>query len=76
MSGGHPAGARVVFTRGSVRLDPPVAVPEGAVAAQVSVISPGTELRRLAATRTGPELGPCAFRPGSPWSWSLWHGSS
>ncbi|MGH3817356.1 MAG: hypothetical protein ACRDRE_06240 [Pseudonocardiaceae bacterium] len=55
MSGGHPAGARVVFTRGSVRLDPPVAVPEGAVAAQVSVISPGTELRHLAATSTGPD---------------------
>lgn len=55
MSGGQSAGARVVFTRGSVRLDPPLAVPEGAVAAQVSVISPGTELRHLAATRTGPD---------------------
>ncbi|MGH3772342.1 MAG: hypothetical protein ACRDRW_13255 [Pseudonocardiaceae bacterium] len=44
-----------MFTRGSVRLDPPVAVLEGAVAAQVSVISPGTELRHLAATRTGPD---------------------
>ncbi|MGH3826574.1 MAG: hypothetical protein ACRDQX_05275, partial [Pseudonocardiaceae bacterium] len=55
VSGGHPVGARVVFTRGSVRLDPPVTVPEGAVAARVSVISPGTELRHLAATRTGPD---------------------
>ncbi|MGH3842076.1 MAG: hypothetical protein ACRDS0_11620 [Pseudonocardiaceae bacterium] len=45
----------MVFTRGSVRLDPPVAVPDDAVAAQVSVISPGTELRHLAATCTGPD---------------------
>lgn len=55
MTGGQEPGARVMFSRGAVRVDPAIAVPNGAVAAYLSVISPGTELRRLAATRTGPD---------------------
>ncbi|HEY6425211.1 MAG TPA: hypothetical protein VIY28_18610 [Pseudonocardiaceae bacterium] len=55
MTGAREPGARVMFSHGKVRVDPAIAVPGGALAAHLSVISPGTELRRLAATRTGPD---------------------
>lgn len=55
MTAGQGPGARVVFSHGAVRVDPAMAVPDGELAAHLSVISPGTELRRLAATRGGPD---------------------
>jgi threonine dehydrogenase-like Zn-dependent dehydrogenase len=55
MTAGQQPGARVMFRHGAVRVAPAIAVPEGALAAHLSVISPGTELRRLAATRSGPD---------------------
>lgn len=55
MTAGQEPGARVMFRHGAVRVDPAITVPDGAVAAHLSVISPGTELRRLAATRSGPD---------------------
>jgi hypothetical protein len=69
MTGGQELGARVVFSHGAVKVGPAVAVPDGALAAQLSVISPGTELRRLAATCTGPDH-PAGYmtltRPAAP----------
>lgn len=50
MTATHPAqsvGARVMFTDGAPQLLPPCTPPPGAVAATASVISPGTELRRM-----------------------------
>lgn len=55
MTAGQQPGARVMFRHGAVRVDPAGAVPDGALAAHLSVISPGSELRRLAATRSGPD---------------------
>jgi hypothetical protein len=46
-------GARIVFSHGAVSLAPPTLTPTGWAAARFSIISPGTELRRLAATATG-----------------------
>lgn len=46
-------GARIIFRRGAAILAPPVPVPTGWSAAQYSVVSPGTELRRLCATASG-----------------------
>jgi hypothetical protein len=54
MTSSHP-GARVIFSRGSAHLAPALPAPAGWVPAQGSVISPGTELRHLAATVTGPD---------------------
>jgi hypothetical protein len=47
-------GARVVFTAGIARLAPALSAPGGWEAALASVVSPGTELRQLAATASGP----------------------
>jgi len=48
-------GARVVFTRGAPRLLTPATPPMDAVAATASVISPGTELRRMGESAEGPD---------------------
>jgi hypothetical protein len=53
MAAETPLGARVFFSRGGVVEGEPVVPPPGHVAAAVSVISPGTELRSLAASRDG-----------------------
>jgi hypothetical protein len=50
---GH-TGARVLFTGGTARLAPTRAAPDGWEPPLASVVSPGTELRQLAATTTGP----------------------
>ena len=50
---GRP-GARVVFRAGTARLAPALPAPDGWEPALASVISPGTELRQLAATTSGP----------------------
>jgi hypothetical protein len=50
---GRP-GARVVFTAGTARLAPARPVPGGWEPALASVVSPGTELRQLTATTSGP----------------------
>jgi hypothetical protein len=47
-------GARVTFTAGTARLAPPRPLPDGWEPALASVVSPGTELRQLTATATGP----------------------
>ncbi|CUU60609.1 Threonine dehydrogenase [Parafrankia irregularis] len=47
------AGARILFRRGAAVVVPPVSVPPGWSTACYSVVSPGTELRRLAATVNG-----------------------
>lgn len=47
-------GARVVFTAGTARLAPALPTPGGWEPALASVVSPGTELRQLAATISGP----------------------
>ncbi len=47
------AGARIILRRGAATLAPSVPAPSGLSAAEYSVVSPGTELRRLAATATG-----------------------
>jgi threonine dehydrogenase-like Zn-dependent dehydrogenase len=49
----EPVGARIIFQRGVATLAPPVPVPMGWSAARYSVVSPGTELRRLLATARG-----------------------
>lgn len=54
-SSGSGSAGRIVFHRGRVILTPPAAPPVGWVPARFSVISPGTERRRLAATRSGPD---------------------
>ncbi|MFE1099367.1 hypothetical protein ACFW4K_02540 [Nocardiopsis alba] len=46
---------RVRFTQGRARLLPPASTVPGMVRAQVSVLSPGTELRHLAQTEHGPD---------------------
>lgn len=46
-------GARIIFRRGAATLAPPVPAPPGWSAARYSVVSPGTELRRLADTASG-----------------------
>ena len=48
-------GARVIFTAGKARLAPGTPPPPGWKPALASLISPGTELRRLAATAVGPD---------------------
>ncbi len=53
MTGRQHVGARVIFRRGAATIAPPTTVPSGWSAARYSVVSPGTELRRLAATATG-----------------------
>lgn len=53
MRGNYP-GARVIFASGAARLAAPVRPPHGWLPAVASVVSPGTELRRLAATIGGP----------------------
>jgi hypothetical protein len=50
---GRP-GARVVFTAGTARFAPALPAPDGWEPALASVVSPGTELRQLAATAAGP----------------------
>lgn len=52
----YGGGARVVFHRGAPRLLAPAAPPIGAVAAIASVISPGTELRRMSESAQGVDL--------------------
>lgn len=54
MPDSHPPGARLIFRRGNAELAPPAPVPDGYSPALASVISPGTELRHLASTVTGP----------------------
>jgi hypothetical protein len=49
----YSGGARVVFHHGAPRLLAPAAPPTGAVAAIASVISPGTELRRMRESAQG-----------------------
>jgi hypothetical protein len=48
-------GARVIFSGGAVRLAPAMPTPHGWLPPRVSVVSPGTELRRLKATVAGPD---------------------
>lgn len=55
MTNGDYPGARVVFASGAARLAAPVPPPAGWMPALASVVSPGTELRRLAATISGPD---------------------
>lgn len=53
-SAGSGSAGRIIFHRGRVTMVPPTTpMPPGLVPARFSVISPGTERRRLAATRTG-----------------------
>ena len=47
------SGSRIVFTGGAAVLHPPCAPPPGTIAASASVISPGTELRRMSESKTG-----------------------
>ncbi len=55
MTGNHHPGARVIFSGGTAHLATAVAAPAGWIPARASVISPGTELRHLAATVSGPD---------------------
>ncbi len=50
----HVDGARIRLAGGRATLRPAVPTPEGWVSARFSVLSPGTERRRLTATVTGP----------------------
>ena len=52
---GSQLGARVIFSGGRAHLTHAAAAPRGWLSARFSVISPGTELRHLAATVTGPD---------------------
>ncbi|MFD4577417.1 hypothetical protein ACFWNK_34065 [Streptomyces sp. NPDC058417] len=47
-------GARVRFAAGAAHVRPAVPVPEDMLAGRLSVLSPGTERRQLAATLSGP----------------------
>jgi hypothetical protein len=55
MTRGSYPGARVIFSSGVMRLAAPVPPPAGWLRPMASVVSPGTELRRMAATRSGPD---------------------
>lgn len=54
MAGDLPPGTRVLLGNGVATVGGPSVPPRGHVAAETSIISPGTELRTLAATREGP----------------------
>lgn len=54
MAGSDQLGARVIFRSGAAELAPATDPPDGCLPALASVVSPGTELRHLAATVTGP----------------------
>lgn len=49
-----PPGARVLFSNGAAAVGDPAPAPPGHAAAAISIISPGTELRNLAASRDRP----------------------
>ena len=62
-------GARVLFADGAAHLLSPGAPPQGTVPATASIISPGTELRRMSGSTTSPDRPAgymnIAYRPDS-----------